>query len=410
MMKTLEPIAPASELALLGGPPLFDAPQHVGRPNLGDRQAFLGRLAELLDRRWLTNDGPFVQELEARAAARLQVPHVVAICNGTVALEIAVRAVGLHGEVILPAFTFVATAHALAWQGIHPVFADVDPLTHNVDPREVEALVTPRTTGILAVHLWGRPCAVEPLTEIARRHGLALLFDAAHAFGCTDRGRPVGGAGRCEVFSLHATKVLNSGEGGLIATRDAELAGRLRFTRNFGFSGYDRVDALGTNGKMSELAAALGLTNLEALDQFAAANRRNHEAYARELGSVPGARLIEYDGREVSTRPYAVVEWDERAAGLSRDDLVETLHAENVLARRYFFPGCHRMEPYRSSPGHVRRPLPNTEALARRVLVLPTGSTVDAGVVAGVCRIVRTAVAHADAVRRRLAERGRAVT
>ncbi len=410
MLKTLEPVARASDLAVLGGPPLFETPQHVGRPNLGDRRALLSRLSDLLDRRWLTNDGPFVQELETRIAARLDVPHVVAICNGTVALEIAIRAAGLQGEVIVPAFTFVATAHALAWQGIQPVFADVDPLTHNVDPREVEALITPRTTGILAVHLWGRACAVESLTEIAGRHGLALLFDAAHAFGCHHRGRPIGGAGRAEVFSLHATKTLNSAEGGLIATRDGELARRLRFARNFGFSGYDRVDAIGTNGKMSELCAAMGLTNLERLDEFAVANRRNHAAYRRELDTVPGARLIDYDEREVSTRPYAVVEWDEAVAGLSRDDLIETLHAENVLARRYFFPGCHRMEPYRSCPGHVRRPLPNTEALCRRVLVLPTGTSVDAEVIAGVCRIVRTAVAHAPAVRLRLAERGRAVT
>ena len=182
---TREP-APGSgaRLAFLGGSPAFAQPLHVGRPNIGDRERFLGLANELLDRRWLTNNGPLVQELERRIADTSACATVVAMCNGTVALEIAIRALGLRGEVILPSYTFVATAHALQWQEITPVFADIDPATHNIDPAAVERMITPRTTGIIGVHLWGAPAPSRRSPSIARRHGLKLMFDAAHAFGC----------------------------------------------------------------------------------------------------------------------------------------------------------------------------------------------------------------------------------
>ncbi len=193
-------------LAIFGGAPALDAVRHVGRPNIGDRRRLLERFNDLLDRRWLTNAGPYVQEFEQKLAALMGVEHCVAMCNGTVALEIAVRAAGLTGEVIVPSFTFVATAHALQWQEITPVFCDIDPTSYCLDPRRVEAMITPRTTGIIGVHLWGRPCDVDALTEIASRHRLKLLFDAAHAFGCSYKGRSVGGFGDAEVLSFHATK------------------------------------------------------------------------------------------------------------------------------------------------------------------------------------------------------------
>ena len=173
------------ELAILGGQPAFVEPLHVGRPNIGDRRRFIARLEEILDRRWLTNDGPVVREFEQRLADRLQVRHCVAVCNGTVGLEIAIRALDLTGEIIVPSFTFVATAHALAWLGLTPVFADIDPARHTLDPRSVERLISPRTTGIIGVHVWGQGCEVEALDEIARRHRLTLLYDAAHAIGCS---------------------------------------------------------------------------------------------------------------------------------------------------------------------------------------------------------------------------------
>ena len=216
---------------------LFSEKLHVGCPNLGDRGRLLARFENVLDRRWLTNDGLYVQALEHQIAEYLGVQHCVAVCSATIGLQIAIRALGLTGEVIVPSFTFPATAHALAWQGIAPAFCDVDPVTHNIDPGTVERLIGPRTTGILAVHLWGNPCDVDALTEIAERRGLELLFDAAHAFGCSYRGRMIGNFGHAEVFSFHATKFVSAGEGGAIVTNDDELANKMRRLRNFGLEG-----------------------------------------------------------------------------------------------------------------------------------------------------------------------------
>ena len=376
-------------LAILGGSPAFAHKLHVGAPNFGDREAFNARMAGVFDRRWFTNDGPLVREFEAEIARRIGVKRCVATCNATIALEIAIRAAGLTGEVIVPSFTFIATAHALRWPEITPVFCDIDPATHNIDPDQVEALITPRTTGILGVHVWGRPAPVERLAEIAAKRKLVLLFDAAHAFGCSHRGRPIGSFGLAEVLSFHATKVLNSFEGGAVVTNDDALADKIRLMRNFGFADYDKVVTIGTNGKMTEASAAMGLTNLESLDHFIAVNRRNYEAYARALADLPGIALIPYDRREANNFHYVVLEVNEERFGLTRDELAAVLHAENVLARRYFHPGCHRMEPYRTQFPEVR--LPWTEQLSARVLVLPTGAGVDELAIERIGRILRDA-------------------
>jgi dTDP-4-amino-4,6-dideoxygalactose transaminase len=392
------------DLAVGGAAAAFAEPLHVGRPNLGDRQALFRRLDAILDNRWLSNNGPMVQALEREIGARLGVPHVVAVCNATIALEVMARALGLRGEVIVPSYTFVATAHALEWLGLTPVFADIDPATHNLDPAAVARAVTPRTTGILGVHLWGRPAPVADLQAIADRHGLALYFDAAHAFGCSLDGVPVGGFGRCEVFSFHATKFFNTFEGGAITTRDAALAARLRLMINFGFSGYDNVISAGTNGKMTEVCAAMGLTGLESLDAFVAANRRNYECYRRELDGMAGLSLLAYDPRQTPNYQYVVAEVGPQFP-LSRDDVVAVLQAENVLARRYFWPGCHGMPYYRERMPAAGERLPGTQAVAQGVVVLPTGSAVSEETVAAVAAIVRLAADNAPAVRRALSGR-----
>jgi dTDP-4-amino-4,6-dideoxygalactose transaminase len=344
-----------------------------------------------------------VRELEARVAELAGVEHCVAMCNGTVALEIAIRALQLRGEVILPSFTFIATAHALKWQEITPVFCDIDPRTHNLDPAQVEALIGEETTGIIGVHLWGRPCDIEGLTRIAERHDLELLFDAAHAFGCSHGGKMIGGFGRAEIFSFHATKFINSFEGGAVVTDDAALAERMRFMRNFGFAGYDDVVSVGTNGKMTEVCAAMGLTSIEAMGEFVACNRANHDAYGRGLVPIPGISLLPYDDGERSNYQYVVVEVDESAAGLSRDEMVELLFGEGVLARRYFHPGCHRMEAFRALVPEGLQ-LPATEAVAERVMLLPTGTSVGGEAIEAICALLQSAIANAPAVRGRLAE------
>ncbi len=390
------------ELAIFGGSPAFEQPLHVGRPNLGDRERFLERVNDILDRRWFTNNGPFVQEFEKRLAEYTGARHCIAVCNATVGLELTIRALGMTGEVIVPSFTFVATAHALQWQGITPVFCDVDPRTHNLDPERVLERITPRTSGIIGVHVWGRPCAVDRLTEIARARGLKLMFDAAHAFACSHRGRMIGGFGDAEVFSFHATKFLNSFEGGAITTDDDELAARIRLMKNFGFSGYDNVIYVGTNGKMPEISAAMGLSSLEGLDDLIAVNRRHHRSYREGLRGIPGLTVLEYDPAEKSNHQYVVVEIDAAKVDLDRDRFVRVLHAENVLARRYFYPGCHAMEPYRSNDPDAARFLPETERLCTRVMTLPNGTSVGPGDVDTICSIARYCGENASSIRARL--------
>ncbi len=323
------------DLAILGGPPAFAEPLHVGRPNIGNREKFLSQVNDILDRRWFTNQGRYVRAFEQAVAELAGVKHCIAMCNGTIALEIATRGLNLNSEVIVPSFTFVATAHALQWQGITPIFCDIEPEQYCIDPDKVEELITPRTTGIIGVHLWGRPCAIEALTEIAERRKLKLVFDAAHSFGCSHGGRMVGGFGDCEIFSFHATKFINTFEGGAVVTNDDELASKIRLMKNFGFSGYDNVIYIGTNGKMSEVSAAMGLTSLDSMDDFIAANRRNYEAYKRGLSGLPGIRLLPYDSSEKHNYQYVILEVDQAETNLDRDCLVAALQAENVLARRY---------------------------------------------------------------------------
>lgn len=359
-----------------GSPPAFSKPLHVGRPNIGDRAAFMKLAGEMFDRCRLSNNGPLVKELERRITEYLGVKHCVAMCNGTIALEIAIRALKLAGEVIVPAYTFIATAHALQWQGIRPVFADIDPRTHNLDPEAVRRMITPRTTGIIGVHLWGRAAPVVELQAIADEHGLALMYDAAHAFACSHGGRMIGNFGRCEVLSFHATKFFNTFEGGAVVTNEDELAETMRLMCNFGFKGYDNVIYPGTNGKMTEICAAMGLVNLNAMDDVIAVNKCNHIAYREALARIPGLTLLEFDVHERNNYQYVVVEVGPECP-VDRDDLVAALHAENVIARKYFWPGCHRMEPYRTLYPEAGRDLPRTEEVAGRVIVLPTGTAVE---------------------------------
>jgi len=387
-------ISSPRDLAINGAPPAFSEPLHVGRPNIGSAEAFLAMASEMFDRRWLSNNGPLVQRFEQRVAAELGVKHCVAMCNGTIALEIAIRALGLEGEVIVPSWTFIATAHSLYWQGITPVFADIDPATHNLDPDAVRRMITPRTNGIIGVHVWGRAAPVEALQAIADEHGLKLMFDAAHAFACSHRGESIGRFGACEVLSFHATKFFNTFEGGAVVTNDDELAETMRLMRNFGFAGYDNVIHPGTNGKMVEPCAAMGLVNLDHLGEFIEANRRNHGLYREALSDLPGIELLRYDEAERNNYQYVVIEVGEECP-VSRDEIVAALHAENVLARKYFWPGCHRMKPYRDLFPHAGLLLPNTTRVAASVVVLPSGTAISPDEIQVIADVIRNRIAMA---------------
>lgn len=362
-----------SDLAINGAPPAFDQPLHVGQPNICDQDVFLRSVKQVLDNRWLTNNGPLVQAFEQRIARKLGVRNCVAMCNGTIALEIAIRALRLEGEVIVPSWTFIATAHALHWQGITPVFADIDPATHNLDPIAVRRMITPRTTGIIGVHLWGRAAPVADLQAIADEYGLKLMFDAAHAFDSSYNGTSIGCFGECEVFSFHATKAFNTMEGGAVTTDDDELADAIRLMRNFGFKGYDNVVHPGTNGKMIEVCAGMGLANLDNFDQIVETNRGNHAAYKQALLGIPCIAILDYAAEERNSHHYIVLEVDTMCP-VSRDRIIEVLHADNILARKYFWPGCHKMQPYRDLYPHAGLVLQHTREVAQRTIVLPNNS------------------------------------
>lgn len=387
------------DLALFGGPIAFQEILHVGTPNVGDRSRLLERINDILDRRWLTNNGPYVQEFENRIAQETGVKHCVVMTNATIALEITVRALDIRGEVIVPSLTFIATAHALWWQNITPVFCDVDAESLTIDPERIEELLTENTKAIIGVHLWGRPCRIDKLTDLAQRHNLKLIFDAAHAFGNSWNGKMIGGFGDAEVFSFHATKFLNTFEGGAVVTNDSELAAKLRVMKNFGFVGYDDVDSIGTNGKMSEVCAAMGLTSLESLPEVIAANYRNYQQYREELSNVDGIELLTFDTAQRNNYQYVVTLVNDQITGISRDQLMDLLWSENVRARRYFYPGCHRMEPYNSVFPLVATRLPVTESVVQKALLLPTGTAVSSQDISQICQIIKFAVSRGEEIK-----------
>lgn len=348
---------------------------HVGTPNIGDRQKFHRLVDEILDSRWLTNRGKLLREFEDLLSDYLGVKHCIAVCNGTVGLELAVQALGLKGQVIVPSLTFIATVHALYRSGIEPVFCDVDRESYNIDPSLIEPLITDQTTGVMGVHAYGRPCEIDSLSQIAEAQGLQLLFDAAHAFGCSYHGKMLGNFGSCEVFSFHATKFFNTCEGGAIATNDDAIAAKIRLMLNFGFSGVDEVISVGTNGKMSEIHAAMGLVNFKSIPEFIEQNRCNYECYREAFKKVEGVHLHELGEGEALNYQYVVVELKSNFQH-GRDLILKRLHNRGILARRYFWPGCHRMEPYQRLQPDAGHGLPVTEDVSDRILVLPTGQTV----------------------------------
>lgn len=386
-MKPQTNLPPADTLSIL-----------VGRPNVGNRKTFTHLVDGIFERRWFSNNGQLVQELERTLCDYLGVRHCIPVCNATIGLQVVCHALGLKGEVLVPAFTFVATPHSVHWEGVEPVFVDIDPGTHLMDPRKAETLITPRTMAILGVHAWGRACYPEHLQEIADRHGLELYFDAAHAFGCSHAGKMIGNFGRCEVFSFHATKFFNTFEGGAIATNDDELAAKMRLMINFGFTGLDSVDHLGTNGKMSEIHAAMGLSCFETLDDIIRTNLAHYHRYRARLSRIPGVRFCDYDDVERTNYQYIAIEIDATVTGITRDEVMGALHEQMIMARRYFFPGCHRMEPYASLYPRLLDQLPITDEVCRKALILPTGTGVNAEDVDRVCHAIERILGGAGAV------------
>jgi dTDP-4-amino-4,6-dideoxygalactose transaminase len=355
--------------ALLGGAPAFPEGLPLMRLVLSERQRLRSRLDEILDSGQLTN-GRTVAELEERAAELLDVPHIVAVSSCTTGLMLVLQALGATETVLMPSFTFSATAHAAAWVGATPAFADVDPERLTLDPSDAAARLGDATV-LMGTHVYGTPCAVEPLQELADRAGIPLVYDAAHALGSRRRGRPIGGFGTAEVFSMSPTKVAVAGEGGLISTRDGALAETLRLARNYGNPGdYDCLFA-GLNARMSELHAAVALSSLASLDQRVAHRNALVQAFRERIDGLPGVRIVAPDAADLSTYKDLTLVVDPPAFGLHVPQFAEALRADGVDSRRYFYPAVHRQRAYAHLP--VLH-LPVTDVLAEQVLTLPLWS------------------------------------
>jgi len=374
--------------------PVFKNKVYFGRPNLVNTKSLFKKYRQILKNNWLTNDGPFVQEFEKAIANYIGIKHCVVVCNATLGLEILERALNLSGEVILPSMTFVASPNSLLWQGIKPVFCDIDINTWNIDPTKVENLITPNTTAIMGVHVFGRPCDTKNLEKIAKAHRLHLFYDAAHAFGCSHQGLMIGNFGDAEVFSFHATKFFNSIEGGAIVTNNDLLAENLKSIRNFGFSGHDKTTLLGINAKMNEFSAAFGLTSFEHIDKILNINQQNYLLYSQELSNIPGIRLINFNPREKNNYQYVQLEIDKDIAHISRDQLVKVLWTENIIVRRYFYPGCHRLEPYNSTMPSLDSKLSVTNLLTNRLITLPTGIEINKYKIHKICKLIKYCIKH----------------
>ncbi len=347
------------------------APLHVTRPHLPDLQAFLPYLQDIWQRRVLTNGGPFHGELEARLCEYLDVPHISLFSNGTLALVTALQALRVTGEVITTPYSFVATAHSLLWNGLKPVFVDIDPHTLNLDPRQIEAAITPHTTAILPVHVYGHPCDTAAIERIAETYNLRVIYDAAHAFGVRQSAGSLLRAGDLSVLSFHATKVFNTFEGGAIVCPDEKTKRRIDHLKNFGFVDETTVVAPGINGKMNEFCAALGLLQLQEIDQVIERRAQVDARYRAGLSAVPGIRCLPLpEGVQRHNYAYFPILVDS-AYPLSRDALYERLKAQGIFARRYFYPLITEFSMYRGLPSAQADRLPVARRVAQQVICLP---------------------------------------
>lgn len=361
------------DLAWFGGKPLFDSWRPFGQLALPEEEKFFARARSIYACKRITNNGPLVRELEHRLAVMHQVGHCITFANACLALILLMEIIadGRHGEVIMPAFTYAGLPHLAQWAGQRPRFCDVDWQSHTLDPAKVEKAICEDTTAILAVHNVNSPCRIDELEKLAGDSETPLIFDSVHGIHCTYRGQPIGAFGRAEVFSLHATKLLNGFEGGYITTNDNRLANTLRLKRNFGISGEAEVSFLGLNAKLNEIHAASALSCLEDLPRVIGRNRQRLLAYHEHFHGIPGLSWIPYqDENERMNYEFALLVVDP-SWPIKRDEIVKLLRAENALARPYYSPPLHLSA---HCPDFINPPaLPVTEQLSRTIIHMPVG-------------------------------------
>ena len=347
-----------------------EKPIYVTQPFLPPLEEFYPYLEQIWESKWLTNGGPFHQELEKKLADYLGVEHLALFANGTLALVTALQALRIIGEVITTPFSFVATAHSLLWNGIKPVFVDIDPETFNLDPDQIEAAITPHTTAIMPVHVYGKPCDVEKIQKIADIYGLKVIYDAAHAFGVNYKGASILKHGDLSTLSFHATKVFNTFEGGAIVCPDSKTKKRIDDLKNFGYAGEVTVVAPGINAKMNEFQAAFGLLQLKHVDKAIDRRREIDSQYREQLSSVTGISCPPLPADTIYNHAYFPI-LIEKEYPLSRDELNEKLRQHGIFPRRYFYPLISEFPMYRGLPSANRDNLSVATDVSLKVLCLP---------------------------------------
>lgn len=366
---------------------VFDKPIRVTRPFLPPLEDFCEGLREIWETHQLTNNGPILRRFNQELNSFFETDNTSLFSNGTMALQIALQGMHLSGEVITTPFTFVATTHALFWNKIRPVFVDIEPEYYTLDPEKVEAAITPWTTAILAVHVYGHPCKCNALADIARRYNLKLIYDAAHAFGVKIGNKPIGHFGDLSMFSFHATKLFHTFEGGMLIFNDSGNKELFDYLKNFGFKNETEVVMAGTNAKMNELQALMGIQVLIYLEEIIDKRKRISDLYRSHLEKIPGLRLVPVFSKEIKYNyAYLPVEVDEKEFGMSRDALYEKLKHWNVYTRRYFYPLVCDFACYRSIS--VRDPLTCARQVTERILTLPVYDSMLLSEVENICDII----------------------
>ncbi len=343
----------------------------VTSPLMPDFDEFVKELKQIWVSKWITNNGDFHKKLETALAEYLKVPYLSLFTNGTIPLLIALQVLKIKGEVITTPYSFVATTHSIWWNGCDPVFVDIDPATGNIDPQKIEAAITPRTTAIMPVHVYGIPCNIMAIKEIADRHGLKVIYDAAHAFGVELKGESILTAGNLSTISFHATKVYNTIEGGAIIMRDAEMKKEIDFLKNFGFADEVTIVGPGINGKLDEIRAAYGLLNLNHVNVAIETRHKIADAYRKALKPIEGITFFEDIPDVKHNYGYFPILVDRENYGISRDELYLKMRRQNILGRRYFYPLINTIGTYRHHPSAARENLPNAYQMSESILCLP---------------------------------------
>ena len=366
----------------------FPSPVYVTRPLLPDLKEVTKKLEEVWASKWLANNGPQHQLFEKKIEEALKVPYVSLFNNGTIALITAVQSLRLSGEVITTPFTFPATPHVLTWNNIKPIFCDIDPVTMNIDANKIESMITPLTTGILAVHVFGTPCDVVKIQEIADRYGLKIIYDAAHAFGVEINGKGIGNFGDISMFSFHATKLFHTAEGGALTFKDQNLKARIDLLKNFGIKNEEEVVMPGINGKMNEIQAALGLVVLDYVVEERRKRKLLTDIYRCRLKEIEGITYREDTSGVINNQACFVIKIDEGIFGRSRDYVYEEFKKYNVYPRKYYSPLCSDYTCYHQLPSSDSANLPVATRIVKQVLSLPLYGELSTHDVEKICDIL----------------------